>query len=99
MYFHLFPVLFLVFSCTILLSPLAAHLSLTLEYVLMLGLGNSSIDNLKNPMLVPSDYCSYGSKDVMYLNLCRNKLYYILYMYFMDFKKKTTLFEVFEYMR
>lgn len=85
MYFHLFSVLFLVFSYTILLSPLAAHLSFTLEYVLILGLGNSTINNLKNSMLVPSDYYSYGSKDAMYLELCRDKLYYILHMYFIGF--------------
>jgi hypothetical protein len=84
-YFHLFSVHFLVFSCTILLSPLAAHLSFTLEYILTLGLGNSTINNLKNSMLVPRDYYSYGSKDVMYLNLCRNKLCYILYIYFIVF--------------
>lgn len=44
-YFHLF-LLFLVFSYTILLSLLAAHLSFTLEFVLILGLGNSTINNL-----------------------------------------------------
>lgn len=61
------------------------------------GLGKQDYNTLKNSMLVPSDYYhSYGSKDVMCLNLCHNKLYY---NYFIGFFLKTTFLNVFNTQR
>lgn len=77
LYFHLFPVLFRIFSYAILFFPLSHPPVIYSGICSYTGLGNQDYDTLKNSMLVSSDYYySYGSKDVMCLNLCHNKLYY-----------------------